>query len=356
MSGKLHAEGSANTEVTEVTEGSVEASGAAQESTEGGSTKAQGDEGATGTSATEGDPTPGSEGAEGDKPAAFKPRDKFKVMILGSDEQKEHDVPEWLKKAIGDPDTEKQAIELLEKAYGLEPVKTSRMEIRKERDHFKTELGKRDSAIQDVRAAYQRGDIDLFLDKLAIPHERMLQWALDKVNFSQLPEDQQRHIRESQEAKRQAYDAEKRAEAGQHQVFEQHRQAKATLLQAGLARPDVSSFAQAYDAKVGKPGAFNEAVVAEGQLAWIQSDGKEDLTPDQAIERAMSKWKNFLVPASAATQAPGVQAPGSAAQPATTQAKPPVIPNVQGRTSSPMKSKPRSVEDLKKLRDQANAG
>lgn len=304
------------------------------------------------TAAKEGD-TPITEGDAGipAAAAAYKARDKFKVMVLGSDEQKEHEVPPLLRGIMKDAESEKQVIELLEKAYGLEPVKASRAEIRKERDTFKSDLGNIQRSIAEVRNTFQRGDIDGFLDKLEIPHDRMLQWALDKVNYSQLPPEQQRIFDERRDAQRRAYTAEQQAQTYESQLQETNRRAKTELLNAGLARPDVKAFADAYDTKVGKPGSFFSEVAQTGNNAWIQSNGTVDLSPEQAIEQTLAKWRNFIQVESAPAQVTAGQAasqsgPGTQA---TSQAKAAVIPNVQGGSQSPMKSKPRSVADLKKL-------
>lgn len=285
------------------------------------------------------------EGAEPPPAAAYKPREKFKVL------DSEHEVPAWLKSTMKDDVSEKQAIELLEKAYGLEPVKTRLADTRKERDTLKTEFTKVQHSIEEMRKTYQRGDIDAFLDKLSIPHERMLQWALGKVEYSQLPPEQQRILDERQAAQRQAWTAEQQNQFYQTQLQEQTRSVKSTLLESSLARPDVSAFQHSFDSRVGRPGAFREEIIAQGELAWIQSEGKNDLTPEQAIEKVMAKWRNAMTTPGAA--APAAVSPGT---PAALSAKPSVIPNIQGGSQSPMKSKPRSIDDLKKLSAKMNAG
>lgn len=342
-----------NTE-EKVTEGSVATETAA---TEAGESQGAADAQTGEKPAKEGSPTPGSEENDADtekepeKIAAYKAREKFKVM------DSEHEVPAYLKALMKDADSEKQVIELLEKAYGLEPVKTRLGETRKERDHFKGEFGTIQKTIQDVRQTYQRGDIDAFLDKLSVPHERMLQWALEKVNYSQLSPEQKQILDERRDAQRKAWSEEQRAGSYEQKLQEQTRQAKTMLLEAGLARPDVGAFQQAYDAKVGKPGAFRDEIVAQGELAWIQSNGQVDLSPQQAIEQAMLKWRPFVqTEAAPGTQASVPAQAGEQGSKAAPQAKPSVIPNVPGRSQSPMKSGVRSVEDLKKLRDRAAAG
>lgn len=274
---------------------------------------------------------------------AYKAREKFKVM------DQEHQIPDFLKSLIKDEASEKQVVELLEKSFGLDVVKPKLLETRKERDQARTEYQTINRAVQEARETYQRGDIDLFLEKLAIPQERMLQWALDKVNYSQLPPEQKRIFDERRDAQRTAYSAEKQNQFYQTQLQEQQRSAKSMLLEAGLVRPDIKTFADAYDAKLGRPGAFKSEVIAQGDLAWSQSNGKVDLTPEQAIDQAMQKWRPFV---QVAAMAPSASAAGSQAGAGTivqATSKPGVIPNVQGRASSPIKSKPRSIEDIKKI-------
>ncbi len=307
------------------------------------------DEGAQG----KGDDDSASEPKEGDLPPGedetevpkFVPKTKFKVMEFGTDNQVEHEVPDLLKGLMKDEKSQEEVLALLNKAYGLEPVKQARAKAQQERDQVRKELTGVTGSISELRATYQRGDIDQFLDKLQIPHERMLQWALEKVNYSQLPESQQRDITEKRDAQRRAYAAEQAAGTQEQRIFEQERQTRQLMLDHGLTRPDTSAFSQSYDAKVGKPGAFRDEVIAQGELAWVQSGGKTVLTPDQAIEAAMAKWKSFIVPA---TTPPGA----AAAATTTTKAAPATIPNVgAGRGSSPVKQQPTSIADLKKLRD-----
>ncbi len=279
----------------------------------------------------------------------FKPREKFKTTDFTSGEQKEYDIPTWAKPLLKDETTEKELVSLLEQASGLEFVKQSRASAQKERDSIKNEFTTIQKTIEDVRTTYQRGDIDAFLEKLAIPQERMLQWALDKVQYSQLPAEQQRVLDERQDAQRRAWSAEQQTKTLEQQFKEQSAQTRTTLLDNGLARPDVQAFASAYDARVGKTGAFKSEVIATGELAWIQSGNKVDLSPEQAIEQAMGKWKGFIPLPGTTTQV----ATGMEQIPQVPKAT--IIPNIAGRSQSPMKSKPRSIEDLKKIRDRAQA-
>lgn len=324
--------------------------------TPGGETAGQG--AASGTAATEGSPSPAADGTV--TPAPFKPRDKFKVRNVDTDTQDEHDVPEWIKGYVKDAETEKQALALLEKAYGLEPVKQSRKQVQEERDKYRNDFNGVISQIGKARTTFQRGDIDGWLAMLNIPAERMLQWAYEKVEYSKLTPEQRASFDQRVDAQRRAWTAEEQAAHLQNQSFEQARSVKQQLLQSSLARPDIKTFAEAFDAKAGKPGAFQEEVRATGEHEWHRSEGKTDLSPDQAIELVMSKWKPFLqigTPAAPAAPAPGVSASAAGSQGGAVNpsAQTTVIPNVQGKGTSPLKGKPKSLADLQKLKEQVLA-
>jgi hypothetical protein len=319
--------------------------------------------------AKEGDTPPAESDAgevDGEKPAEppkFVAKSKFKVRQFDAakaDEliQQEIDVPARFKELMKDAESEKEVLEVLEKAFGIEAIKGERAHVKKELGETRVQLKTMQDGVQELRTIYQRGDINMFLQKLAIPRERMLQWALDEVTYTQLPPEQQRVHDERILAQRQAYEAEKRASMTQNQSSEQIRQATSLLLDAGLARPDNKSFADLYDSQVGKPGSFRDEVIATGNSAWNESNGQVVLTPEQAIERTLAKWKPFLSKAQAtpATQAPANPAAQSAqpgTQPAVAHKPGSTLPNLQGRSQSPVKSSaPRSIEDLKKLRSQ----
>jgi hypothetical protein len=282
----------------------------------------------------------------------YEPNYKFKVM------DKEHEVPELLRGAIKDADTEKQVREILEKAYGLDVVKPRLQQEREARKTVETELTGFKQGITELREHYQRGDLDTFFEKLNIPSEKVLQWCLEKVQYQELPPEQRQALDARKEAERRAFLLEKQNEQMNQQYWEQVTNAKSIALDAALARADITSLAQSYDSrperKPGDPG-FKDLVINQGELAWFRSQGKVDLSPEQAIEETIRylglKSASQAAPAMQATPAPMAtqQQATPAAKPAAPAPKAPVLPNISGRQASPMKSKPRSIDDLKKL-------
>ena len=116
-----------------------------------------------------------------------------------------------------------------------------------------------------------------------------------------------------------------------------------------MNKPEVSALSKAFDERAGRPGAFLEAVRREGSLAWHQG---QDIPPQQAVERVIENYglKNGLV-APAPAQQPNATANPAPGKPALVQRTTQTIPNVQGRSTSPIKTpKPKSVDDILKYR------
>lgn len=291
-------------------------------------------------------PTPGdkAEGEEGEKAAAAAYEAKLKYKVY----DKELDFDPVFKDLVKDEKVENKLRELHEKAHGLDIVKPKYVELRQNHQELAEEHQGLLGGIQELRECVQRRDFDSFFTRLKIPHELVLQWLVDKVEYNELPPEQRAVIDARKKAERDAVQARKELESRDQQYFQQASRAKATLLDMALERAEIRAFADAYDAKVGKPGAFRDAVCDYGEAVYFSR--KEDLSPDQAIKDVMSHYGKFVAPSSpAASPAAPAQANG---QPPTPKAKePPVIPNLNGKQTSPAKNTgPSSVDDLRKIR------
>jgi hypothetical protein len=279
-----------------------------------------------------------AEGGEGGEPAPYEPNFKFKVM------EQEHEIDEMFRSLVKDADTEKKIRELHEKAYGLDTVKGRLEKVREEHTSTKQKLSQYEEAVSDLRELYQSRDFDTFFGKLNIPQEAILQWVAEKVNYNNLPPEQKALYDDALKARRDAYEARKQSREMSGKVDERSLEARRVLMTTALEKPDVKTFAAAFNAKVGKPDAFWNEVCKVGIQAHEQ-DGI-DLPPEEAIKRVMDAYKPFFGEAAPAGN------PAAANQPKVVQPNPaPTIPNVQGSAGrSPVgKKKPTSIEDLKKL-------
>jgi predicted nucleic acid-binding Zn-ribbon protein len=285
---------------------------------------------------------------EAEAPAPYTPNFKFKVM------DKEHEIDEFVRAAIKDADTEKKIKEIYEKAYGLDVLKPRYQGLREKYQTSTQEVESFKKSIGELREHYQRGDLDSFFQTLNVPQEKILQWVLDKANYEQLPPDQRQILDAKRAAEQQAYSLGKEKQ----QLMQQHEevllQARAQSLQVALERPDVSEFAKSFEERAGKPGSFVEEIIAHGERTYYASQGKIDLTPEQAIKEVMDRWAPFVSqqpmqpPIIPANPGPGAAPQAQRAAPAAPKAT--TIPNVSGRqTTAVSKAKPKSIDDLKKL-------
>jgi hypothetical protein len=246
-----------------------------------------------------------------------------------------------LRGAIKDAETEKKVKELYEKAYGLDLVKPRFHETREKYQTL-------ESSVKAVMTAKEK-DLDKFFKLVDLPEEKLLKYVWDKLQYQQLPDDQRQLIERERTAREQAEALEQKYQQAQEMLAHQTVQARTVELRSVLSRPEITTVAQAFDARVGQPGAFEAEVIKRGQLAYYTTG--QDIPADQAVQEVLSILGH---------QAQAPQAQATPAQPPQQQApqareKPPVIPAVSGRTTSPAFKAPESIEDLKRLARQGHS-
>lgn len=285
---------------------------------------------------------------------AYAPNFKYKFTD-DSQKQQEKEFPEWAKAGIKDPDSEKEIRTLFEKAGGLDFVLPRFKQTREELSALKPRLQSFDTNIADLKEKYAKGDMDSIWNKLGIAEEKVLQWAVERAKYYQLPPEQQRVIAAQKNAEMNAQHAEQHANSTEQRYQEQARQIKQLQLATVLQRTDVSNAEKSFDEKVGKKGAFFEQVKLHGETTWYRSNGKIDLTPEQAISQVMEMYGLNGAQAPNAGQPAPTTPPAAAAAPAaparSAQPAVKVIPNVGSRANSPSSgnNRPRSIEDLRKI-------
>lgn len=301
-------------------------------------------------------PTPAPQPAAASTPTSpespYSPNYKFSVR------NKEHEFDPFIRDAIKDPDSEKKVRELYEKAYGLDTVKPKVAEILKAFDAPNLEVATKKvtdlvqeaqsyrTSVEELKEHFKRGDMDSFFATLGVPEEKILQWVINKAQYSELPPEQRKILDEKKAAEQKAYALEKQQGEFQQQYYEQVVSAKNYALQVTLERQDVKSIADAFDTRAGRPGAFREAVIDAGELAWVRSNGKIDLTPEQAVQQVLAYWGNPAQQSSPPIIPVQQEMPVQQPQPAPRK----TLPNVASKQSSSVaRSSPRSIEDLKKL-------
>lgn len=298
-----------------------------------------------------GEPRPKTGVAPGTEPPpaapSYQPNYKFKAH------GKEHEIPELLRGVMKDKDTEKYVHDLFEKAYGLGPIKQRFQETREELQSVKQELGGVMEQVTEARTAYQRNDIDSMLDIFQIPHEKMLQWAVEKVQLSQMPPEQRNALEGKRELERKLHEQEKSYRSTSQEQMQVQQEHLRQMLELTLERPDFTAAAQAYDTRKGKEGAFKDLVIQVGKSEWALN--QKHLTPLEAAQKALELLGGIPAAPEKAAATPPAQA--TPAAPAQTAKK--TLPNLTGAgakaSSAPAKAPMKSLDDLKRRYDEIAA-
>lgn len=255
----------------------------------------------------------------------YTPNFKFKVM----DQEKEFD--EWIRPLVKDPETEKRARELMERAYGQEFTKTRYEETKQFLEELYPKHQEMSQAVNEVLYARDNKDYDALFQHLNIPEQELAKWMLEKINRQNLPPEQKQVYDGYDTARREKSQLERRLQMLEQNLSQQHTRARANELNQVLSSPDVAQVVKDYDARAGKPGAFRDTVIKFARAEWLSTN--TDLTAEQAVQQVMA-----ILP------------PGQTGQSAPTQEKPlPVIPRTTGKAVSATNKIPSSIDDLKKM-------
>lgn len=289
---------------------------------------------------------------------AYKPNLVFKAGVYNKEtkdlEQKDYTIDPKFASIMKDPESEKLVRELHEKAFGLDSVKERYTETRGQLQQVSQVNRELQGGINDLRKTYQSAvqsgnwhKMDKFFSTLQIPQENILKYAFAKVQLNEMDPAQRNAIMGQIEAENRAEtlaQQQSQAQQGSQTQAQQYRQLQIEVV---MNKPEVSELAKAFDARAGKPGAFEDAVRREGSLAWHSG---QDIPPQQAVERVIENYGLKSGVSTTAAQTPAVTTPAPG-KPALVQRTTQTIPNVQGRSTSPIKTpKPKSIDDLVKYR------
>jgi hypothetical protein len=271
----------------------------------------------------------------------FQPNFKFKAF------GKEHELDDFWRPLIKDGDSEKKVKDLFTRAYAFDDLKTRFDGTQQEFDQVYQEYSALDRDVRRVTNFLNRGDLENFFKAINLPEEKIYEWVEQKIQNQNLSPEQRKAI-ESQALERQrAYDLEMEKAELEDQYQTQAVQARTMQLEMVMSRPEVSQAASAWDSKMGQLGAFTSLVIEEAQKAWHLE--KTDLSAEQAVQRALTKYGKLIEGGVQSSQATTAQMPPTPQSPSPQVTAKPVIPAVQGRGTSPVKKSPNSIEDLKQM-------
>lgn len=319
----------------------------------------------TPATATEGaDPSAPSEAVDGGDaeqagavvPPAYQPNLTFRVRDPISGRQVEKKFEDWVAASIKDADTEKKVREFHEKAYGLESVKADRERISQEHTQLKQVVQQYQPVVENVQQLnhfLESGNLPAVFKLLGLQNQDVFKWAYNYANMS--PEARQQMEIASKNTM-DAFGAQRQSTIAEQQALQQAAEFKSKEL-GMILRYDtqVSDAAAEFDQHHGQ-GAFLEQVRRTGDYYWRNG---QDIPVEQAVKeviRLMGRATPAQLQANMQGHIPG-QGSVSTQQVAPPQAPAPkpVIPNIQGNGTSPVKRVYRSMDDIKRRRQELEA-
>ena len=245
---------------------------------------------------------------------------------------------EWSHPFIKDKETEENFRQLYTAAKALDGVKESRDRIQSEFDQVSTSHREVLDSISRLRDTVQNRDFENFFKQLNIPKDWVQKWMVQDLQRAQMTPEQREQYDQRWSTVREASDLRRENEYLSQQNEEMTAQAHERELDRVLQDPSTNQFMQSYDARQGRVGAFRDAVINYA-VGHYQASGT-DMTAQEAVSAILSF-------SGAQPQQAGAAAPQAQPQVVAPQQKP-VIPNIQGRSSSPVKKVPKSIEELRR--------
>lgn len=261
----------------------------------------------------------------------YQPDLKFRVG------QKEHEIEEWARSAIKDPETNKKVKDFFERAYGIDLVKDHRDKLQHTNAELKGQIEDFNGNLNTLREYVQKGHFEDFFQALGIPEQRAIQWAANRVKYYEMDPMQKGLIDAEREARlqnRQLSQEKTHYETEAQQAMVQLREQQ---LDFELSRPDIAEAITQYDSYRG-PGAFRNEVIQRGAIKYQME--KVDVPPQKLVREVMD-----ILRLNPQVNTGATERPGGGAYSAPTQK--PVLPNVKGTAGSPTRKMPKSIDDLR---------
>lgn len=282
------------------------------------------------------------EGEQTPPPPAYEPNFKFNVR------GQEMEFDEQIRPFVKDKETEEYVRTLMAKAHGLESVQTARDKYKSELEEVRPRFENIMGELQKMAYYREQGNLDLVFQTLGLTEEQVLNYAAQRIQYQQMTPEQRQAYDSSVRQQAHTYDLSQQNQTLQQRYESQLQQMKDQEINLVLSRPDVASFAQQFDQRMGQSGAFKDAIWQRGQYHAMVN--QVDIPVQQAVDEVLKMvGAGTLEPPQAApTQTQAPQPPASQ-QPA---AKPPVIPKVSGSGASPTRQPVKSIADLRNRRQE----
>lgn len=282
----------------------------------------------------------------------YKPNFKYKAAL------QEKEVDEFWRPLIKDAESEKRVIEALQRLDGFDSVKSSREKLNQEYQSLFNDFSEQNKLVQRVEKSLQSNDLSSAFRQLGVTNEQVFKWTQEQLQRMEMPPEQRKAYEEAEQLRAQQMDVQEQMSQYQRMYEDQAVQARTVHLDLVLSRQDVAKAAESWDSLMGEQGAFRNLVIQEAQNQWFQS--QRDLSAEQAVQLVMQKFGKVMSGQASMMQSQPQAGVAQIQQPMTqpapqAQQQKPVIPNINGKGTAPIKKVPKSLDDLKKMAKELQA-
>lgn len=287
-------------------------------------------------------------------PPPYQPNLTFRVRDPVSGRQVEKKFDDWIAAQIKDAETEKKVRELHERSHGLDAVKGDRERLFGEAQNLRQKVQEWQPTIDQVQQLVHFRDqknLPAVFQLLGLDQREVFTWA---YQFAQMTPEARQAAEQAAMQGMNAYGAQHQMSQAQQQALQQAQEFKQRELSMILRYDQgVSSAAAEFDQAHGQ-GAFLEQVARTGDYFWRQG---RDVSVQDAVQEVMKligRGQQASPQAHMQQPFPGQGMAPQQPQGGVPQApqKKPVIPSVQGTGTSPVKRVYRSMDDIKKRKQE----
>jgi hypothetical protein len=273
------------------------------------------------------------------------PQDEWKPTYKFKAADQEHELPEWMRPVVT-KDTEKQVVELFQKAYGLDQVKGKLAETA-------TKYQTLESQIKGVVGLREK-DLGKFLERVGVTKEKLAGWIREQAAVETMSPEERAVYNKNRELEEEKESLSAALETLTTEYSEAAAQARAQQLDSVLAIPQVQSIIADYNYRAGDPQAFRSMVIRHGQNEALRTNGERDLSPSEAVQEVLHMLA--LKPSSPApVSQPGQPQPQPTQQKVIKAPAPAVLPKVPNGTQSPTGTTVKRISDLRERAKQYSA-
>lgn len=268
---------------------------------------------------------------------AYQPN--FKYSVRGQ----EKEIDEMFRTLIKDSESEKKIKELFEKSEGLDFVKQDRTALKSEFEGFKTQVSPYLQEYHKFTSLRDNGNLGAALQTAGISDEQIFKYALEKLEMEQNPQVANVY-KSNQDAALKQF--EMQTQLQQYEQMSQQLQLQQFEYDLSTALGTHQNLISQIEEKLGRSGAFREEVESVGVSEYHRGN---NISVQQAVELVANKYKPFFTTTDSAS---GSGLPFSQAAQQQRQT-PAVIPNTGSSNVSVIGRKPKSIDDIRKMRSEA---